>query len=90
MRTIVMMEALWEVSKCLRILAEDVAYSDANDSRAKAWILDCRFIWVFHRIKAGTTTSAISVRIVDTVAVCAMMRNTSGAAQVPLAVPKIR
>ena len=38
---------------------------------------------MFHRISAGTTTSAISVTMVDTVAVWAMIRKTSGGAHPP-------
>ena len=60
-----------------------MAYSEANDRSPNAWSLDCLFIWVFHRMIAGTTTRAMSVKIVDTVAVCAMMRNVSAEAHSP-------
>ena len=57
--------------------------SEAKDSRPNAWILACLFICVFHKMIAGTMTRAMSVKIVDTVAVCAMMRNVSAEAHLP-------
>jgi len=60
-----------------------MTYSEANESRPNAWSFDCLFICVFHRMIAGTTTRAMSVRMVDTVAVCAIMRNVSAEAHSP-------
>lgn len=57
--------------------------SEANESSPKAWILACLFICVFHRMMAGTMTRAMSVKMVETVAVWAMMRKVSAEAQCP-------
>jgi hypothetical protein len=56
--------------------------TEAKDRSPNACSLACLFICVFQRIIAGTTTSAMSVNIVDTVAVWPMITNVSTGAHV--------
>jgi hypothetical protein len=58
--------------------------TEANDRRPNACSLACLFICVFHRMIAGTTTKARSVKIVETVAVWPMITNVSTGAHVAL------
>jgi heme A synthase len=77
------------IMDALRLLVHTLAilmtwtYREAKESNPNAWSLACLFICVFHRMIAGTTTRAMSVMIVETVAVCAMIRNVSADAQCP-------
>jgi hypothetical protein len=59
---------------------------EAKESNPNACSLACLFICVFHRIIAGTTTKAISVKMVETVAVWPMITNVCTGAHVALPV----
>jgi hypothetical protein len=78
----VMMDALISLVSIHKAFLIDT-HNEAKESNPNAWIFACLFICVFHRMMAGTTTRAMSVKIVETVAVWAMIRNVSAEAHSP-------